>query len=110
MRSTDAVDVCEWSDDDTGDPPRPLCQLDVFNALLVFLCSGAHSTADYWWWIPVAGPMVGGVVAAVVYYLLIELHHHRDEPEKPHEEEEEEEDEEDDDSSLKDKYEMITMN
>ncbi|KAI3371218.1 hypothetical protein L3Q82_023842 [Scortum barcoo] len=67
------------------------------------------STADYWWWIPVAGPMVGGVVAAVIYYLLIELHHHHDEPEKPHEEEEEEEDEDDDDSSLKDKYEMITM-
>ncbi|XP_031721786.1 aquaporin-9a [Anarhichas minor] len=67
------------------------------------------STADHWWWIPVAGPMVGGVVAAVIYYLLIEMHHHRDAPEKPHEEEEEEEDEDDEDSSLKDKYEMITM-
>ncbi|TWW76024.1 Aquaporin-9 [Takifugu flavidus] len=66
------------------------------------------STADYWWWIPVAGPMVGGVVGAVLYYLLIELHHPRDEPEKPREEEEDEEDE-DEDSSLKDKYEMITM-
>ncbi|KAM3870488.1 aquaporin-9a [Diretmus argenteus] len=72
------------------------------------------SIANYWWWIPVAGPMVGGVVGAVVYYLFIELHHRRcDEPEKPHEEEEEEEEEDeeedDDDSSLKDKYEMITM-
>nr|QQL93555.1 aquaporin 9 [Bostrychus sinensis] len=69
------------------------------------------STAGYWWWIPVAGPMVGGVVAAVIYYLLIEMHHKRDDPEKPHEEEEEDdEDDEDEDSSLKDKYEMITMN
>ncbi|XP_041651600.1 aquaporin-9-like [Cheilinus undulatus] len=74
------------------------------------------STGEYWWWIPVAGPMVGGVLAAVIYYLLIELHHHRphqDEPEKPkaeEEEEDEEDEEEDDDSSLKDKYEMITMN
>ena len=51
--------------------------------------------------------MVGGVLAAVLYYLLIQLHHPRDEPDKPHEEEEE--DEEDEDSSLKDKYEMITM-
>ncbi|KAF7658759.1 hypothetical protein LDENG_00008400 [Lucifuga dentata] len=92
------------------------------------------STANNWWWIPVAGPMVGGVVAAVIYYLFIEHHHHRDDPEKPHEEaeevfiehhhhrddpekpheeaeevEEEEEEEEDEDSSLKDKYEMITM-
>uniref|UniRef100_I3JNP9 Aquaporin 9b n=1 Tax=Oreochromis niloticus TaxID=8128 RepID=I3JNP9_ORENI len=68
------------------------------------------STADNWWWIPVAGPMVGGVVAAVIYYLFIELHHPHAEHEKPQEEEEEdEEDEEDDDSSLKDKYEMITM-
>ncbi|KAM7002665.1 aquaporin-9a [Tautogolabrus adspersus] len=70
------------------------------------------STGDHWWWIPVAGPMVGGVLAAVIYYMLIELHHqHHDEPEKPHveEEEEEEEEEDDDDSSLKDKYEMITM-
>ncbi|XP_034032101.1 aquaporin-9-like [Thalassophryne amazonica] len=70
------------------------------------------STADYWWWIPVAGPMVGGVVAAVIYFLFIELHHHHhNESEKPHEEEEEEEeDEEEDENSLKDKYEMITMN
>ncbi|XP_058501544.1 aquaporin-9-like [Solea solea] len=71
------------------------------------------STGDYWWWIPVAGPMVGGVVAAVVYYLFIELHHSRDKSEKPHgdeeEEEEEEEEDDDEDSSLKDKYEMITM-
>ncbi|XP_030629881.1 aquaporin-9a [Chanos chanos] len=67
------------------------------------------STANYWWWIPVAGPMVGGVAGAVVYFLLIELHHPS--PEKPKEEteEEEEEEEEDEDSSLKDKYEMITM-
>lgn len=74
------------------------------------LCAvlSSRSTADYWWWIPVAGPMVGGVLAAVLYYLLIELHHPRDEPEKPREEEDEEEDE-DEDSSLKDKYEMITM-
>ena len=56
-----------------------------------------------------AGPMAGGVAGALVYFLFIELHHTQ--PEKPHEEEEEEEDdeEEDEDSSLKDKYEMITM-
>ncbi|XP_062318605.1 aquaporin-9-like [Osmerus eperlanus] len=66
------------------------------------------STADNWWWIPVAGPMAGGVAGALVYFLFIELHHTQ--PEKPHEEEEEEDDEEEDeDSSLKDKYEMITM-
>lgn len=65
------------------------------------------STADNWWWIPVAGPMVGGVVGALVYFLLIELHHAQ--PEKPQEEEEEEEEDEEEDSSLKDKYEMITM-
>nr|XP_020480340.1 aquaporin-9-like [Monopterus albus] len=68
------------------------------------------TTADYWWWIPVAGPMVGGVAAAVIYYLLIEQHHHHDEPQKPQEDEEEEDEEEDEDSSLRDKYEMISMN
>lgn len=111
MRSTDAVDVCEWSSDDAGDQQWPLIRRDAFNyvPLFLILCFGAYSTADHWWWIPVAGPMVGGVVAAVIYYLLIELHHHRDEPAKPREEEEEEDDEEDEDSSLKDKYEMITM-
>ncbi|KPP78447.1 aquaglyceroporin-like [Scleropages formosus] len=56
------------------------------------------STADYWWWIPVAGPLVGGVVGAVIYFLFVELHH--TEPEKQ---------QEDEDSSVKDKYEMITM-
>ncbi|KAG9280855.1 aquaporin-9a [Astyanax mexicanus] len=68
------------------------------------------STADYWWWIPVAGPLIGGITGAVVYFLLIELHH-SDHSEKAHEEpeEEEEDDEEEEDSSLKDKYEMITM-
>ncbi|XP_028814133.1 aquaporin-9a [Denticeps clupeoides] len=67
------------------------------------------STANNWWWIPVAGPLVGGVAGAVIYFLFVELHHA--EPEKPQEEpeEEEEEEEEDEDSSLKDKYEMITM-
>lgn len=102
----DAVDGHERSADDIGTgrwprrPPRPLRLFDASRL--------SRSTADYWWWIPVAGPMVGGVVAAVLYYLLIELHHPRDEPEKPREEEEDEEDE-DEDSSLKDKYEMITM-
>uniref|UniRef100_A0A4W5KE50 Aquaporin 10b n=1 Tax=Hucho hucho TaxID=62062 RepID=A0A4W5KE50_9TELE len=73
------------------------------------------STADYWWWVPVVGPMLGGVVGALVYFLFIEMHHK--ELEKPQEEEEEEEEEEEkeedegleEDSSLKDKYEMITM-
>lgn len=53
--------------------------------------------------------MAGGVVGAIVYFLFIELHHA--ETEKSHEdvEEEEEEEDEDEDSSLKDKYEMITM-
>ncbi|XP_030586848.1 aquaporin-9a [Archocentrus centrarchus] len=56
------------------------------------------------------GPMVGGVIAAVIYYLFIELHHPHVEHEKPQEEDDEDEDdEEDEDSSLKDKYEMITM-
>ncbi|KAL4613366.1 aquaporin-9 isoform X1 [Arapaima gigas] len=58
------------------------------------------STAGYWWWIPVAGPLVGGVVGAVIYFLFIELHH--PEPENQQQEE-------DEDSSIKDKYEMITM-
>lgn len=44
------------------------------------------------------GPMVGGVVGALIYYLMIEMHH--PEPEKNFE----------DDSSVKDKYEMNTVN
>ncbi|GAA6086013.1 aquaporin-9a, partial [Tachysurus ichikawai] len=67
------------------------------------------STADHWWWIPVFGPLLGGITGAVVYFLLIELHH-TDHSEKSQQKPEEEEDEEDDeDSSLRDKYEMITM-
>lgn len=51
-----------------------------------------------WWWVPVAGPMVGGVVGAGIYFLMIELHH--PEPEKNLE----------DDNSVKDKYELNTVN
>lgn len=115
LQATISLALREWTSPNT--PSVPLCQLleRVPELCLIlspffFVYVGVCSTADYWWWIPVAGPMVGGVVAAVVYYLLIELHHHHNEPETPHEEdEEEEEDEEDEDSSLKDKYEMITM-
>lgn len=56
------------------------------------------------------GPLIGGITGAVVYFLLIELHHSNPLSEKPQQKPEEEEDEEDDeDSSLRDKYEMITM-
>ncbi|XP_077084700.1 aquaporin-9b isoform X1 [Siphateles boraxobius] len=51
-----------------------------------------------WWWVPVAGPMLGGVFGAVIYFLMIELHH--PEPEKNLE----------DDNSIKDKYELNTVN
>lgn len=64
----------------------------VLTRVCVFSAGGG------WWWVPVVGPMVGGVVGAVIYYLMIELHH--PEPEKNFE----------DDSSVKDKYEMNTVN
>uniref|UniRef100_A0A673MYC4 Aquaporin-9-like n=1 Tax=Sinocyclocheilus rhinocerous TaxID=307959 RepID=A0A673MYC4_9TELE len=51
-----------------------------------------------WWWVPVVGPMVGGVAGAVIYFLMIELHH--PELEKNLE----------DDNSIKDKYELNTVN
>ncbi|XP_051500432.1 aquaporin-9b [Myxocyprinus asiaticus] len=56
------------------------------------------SAGNGWWWVPVVGPMVGGVVGAVIYFLMIELHH--PETEKNPE----------DDNSLKDKYELNTVN
>ncbi|XP_051983926.1 aquaporin-9-like [Xyrauchen texanus] len=56
------------------------------------------SAGHGWWWIPVVGPMVGGVVGAAIYFLMIELHH--PEPEKNPE----------DDNSVKDKYELNTVN
>ncbi|KAG1942121.1 aquaporin-9b [Pimephales promelas] len=56
------------------------------------------SAGNGWWWVPVVGPMVGGVVGAVIYFFMIELHH--PEPEKYLE----------DDNSVKDKYELNTVN
>ncbi|XP_034163046.1 aquaporin-9a [Pangasianodon hypophthalmus] len=67
------------------------------------------STADHWWWIPVFGPLIGGITGAVVYFLLIELHHSDPSEKSQQKTEEEEDEEEDEDSSLRDKYEMITM-
>ncbi|KAK3558133.1 hypothetical protein QTP86_009867 [Hemibagrus guttatus] len=67
------------------------------------------STADHWWWIPVFGPLIGGITGAVVYFLLIELHHTDPSEKSQQKPEEEEDEEEDEDSSLRDKYEMITM-
>lgn len=67
------------------------------------------STADHWWWIPVFGPLIGGITGAVVYFLLIELHHSEPAEKSEQKPEEEEDEEEDEDSSLRDKYEMITM-
>ncbi|KAK1789726.1 hypothetical protein P4O66_015631, partial [Electrophorus voltai] len=67
------------------------------------------STADYWWWIPVAGPLTGGITGAVVYFLLIELHHSNHSEKASEESEKDEDEDEEEDSSLKDKYEMITM-
>ncbi|NP_001171215.1 aquaporin-9b [Danio rerio] len=56
------------------------------------------SAGNGWWWVPVVGPMVGGVVGAAIYFLMIEMHH----PENDKNLE--------DDNSLKDKYELNTVN
>ncbi|XP_056317525.1 aquaporin-9b [Danio aesculapii] len=56
------------------------------------------SDSNGWWWVPVVGPMVGGVVGAAIYFLMIEMHH----PETDKNLE--------DDNSLKDKYELNTVN
>ncbi|TRZ00604.1 hypothetical protein DNTS_031642, partial [Danionella cerebrum] len=56
------------------------------------------SAGGGWWWVPVVGPMVGGVVGAVIYFLMVELHH----PESDKNLEE--------DNSIKEKYELNTVN
>ncbi|XP_067255632.1 aquaporin-9b [Chanodichthys erythropterus] len=56
------------------------------------------SAGGGWWWVPVVGPMVGGVVGALIYFLMIELHHPV--PEMNLE----------DNNSVKDKYELNTVN
>ncbi|RXN04142.1 aquaporin-9 [Labeo rohita] len=56
------------------------------------------SAGNSWWWVPVVGPMMGGVLGALIYFLMIELHH--PEPERNLE----------DDNSIKDKYELNTVN
>ncbi|XP_048040272.1 aquaporin-9b [Megalobrama amblycephala] len=56
------------------------------------------SAGGGWWWVPVVGPMVGGVVGAVIYFLMIELHHPVPETNL------------EDNNSVKDKYELNTVN